>query len=36
MPPVAEPAELFNPFPVEVQVGGATVFVLDVSRFEQL
>jgi uncharacterized protein YaaQ len=36
MPPVAEPAELFTPFPVEVQVGGATVFVLDVSRFEQL
>ena len=35
-PPVAEPAELFTPFPVEVQVGGATVFVVDVERFEKL
>jgi uncharacterized protein YaaQ len=36
VPPTTEPAELFVPFPVEVQVGGATVFVLDVSRFEKL
>lgn len=36
IPPMAEPAELFVPFPVEVQVGGATVFVLDVARFERL
>ena len=35
-PPLAEPAEFFVPFPVEVQVGGATVFVLDVERFERL
>jgi uncharacterized protein YaaQ len=34
--PMAEPAEFFVPFPVEVQVGGATVFVLDVARFEKL
>jgi uncharacterized protein YaaQ len=36
VPPMAEPAEFFTPFPVEVQVGGATVFVLDVERFEKL
>lgn len=36
VPPTAEPAELFVPFPVEVQVGGATVFVVDVARFEKL
>ncbi len=35
-PPLVEPAEFVVPFPVEVQVGGATVFVLDVARFEQL
>lgn len=35
-PPLAEPAEFFVPFPVEVQVGGATVFVVDVERFERL
>jgi len=34
--PLAEPAEFFVPFPVEVQVGGATVFVVDVGRFEKL
>ena len=36
VPPMTEPAELFVPFPVEVQIGGATVFVLDVARFEKL
>jgi uncharacterized protein YaaQ len=36
IPPLAEPAEFFVPFPVEVQIGGATVFVLDVARFEKL
>jgi uncharacterized protein YaaQ len=36
MPPVVEPGEMFMPFPVEVQVGGATVFVLDVEQFEKL
>ncbi|MHB8510092.1 MAG: cyclic-di-AMP receptor, partial [Candidatus Dormibacteria bacterium] len=24
------------PYPVEVEVGGATVFVLDVARFEKI
>ena len=36
MPPLSEPGEVFMPFPVEVQVGGATIFVLGVERFEQL
>lgn len=36
MPPMTEPAEFFVPFPVEVQIGGATVFVLDVARFEKI
>jgi uncharacterized protein YaaQ len=27
---------MFNPQPLEVEVGGATVFVLDVERFERL
>ena len=36
MPPIVEPGEMFAPFPVEVQVGGATIFVLDVEQFEKL
>jgi uncharacterized protein YaaQ len=35
MPPVMEPGELYLAQPVEVQVGGATVFVMDVERFEK-
>lgn len=35
LPPVMEPGELYMPNPVEVQVGGATIFVLDVARFEK-
>ncbi len=35
MPPVMEPGELYLAQPVEVQVGGATVFVVDVERFEK-
>lgn len=35
MPPVMEPGELYMPPPVEVQVGGATVFVHNVDRFEK-
>ena len=35
LPPVAEPGEMYVPAPVEVQVGGATVFVLNVVQFEQ-
>lgn len=36
MPPIMEPGEFYMPYPVEVEVGGATVFVLDVERFERL
>jgi uncharacterized protein YaaQ len=32
LPPVMEPGELYMPTPVEVQVGGATVFVLNVEQ----
>jgi uncharacterized protein YaaQ len=35
MPPVMEPGELYLAQPVEVQVGGATVFVMEVERFEK-
>ena len=35
LPPVAEPGEMYIPSPVEVEVGGAVVFVLDVVQFEQ-
>jgi uncharacterized protein YaaQ len=33
MPPVMEPGELYLAQPVEVQVGGATVFVMGVEQF---
>jgi uncharacterized protein YaaQ len=36
LPPVMEPGELYMPNPVEVEVGGATIFVLDVARFERI
>lgn len=36
VPAVMEPGEFFLPYPVEVEVGGATVFVLDVARFERI
>lgn len=36
LPPIMEPGEFYMPYPVEVQVGGATVFVFEVERFEQL
>ncbi len=32
VPPTAEANELYLPRPIEVEVGGATVFVLDVER----
>ncbi|MCL6430795.1 MAG: cyclic-di-AMP receptor [Anaerolineae bacterium] len=35
LPPVMEPGELYMPNPIEVQVGGATIFVLDVVRHER-
>ena len=34
LPPVMEPGEMYMTTPVDVQVGGATVFVLDVVQFE--
>jgi uncharacterized protein YaaQ len=34
LPPVMEPGEMYMPTPVDIQLGGATVFVLDVARFE--
>jgi uncharacterized protein YaaQ len=36
MPPAPEPGDLFMPYPVEVQVGGATVFVVSVDSFEKI
>jgi len=36
LPPVMEPGEMYLPTPVDVQVGGATVFVLDVVEFEHV
>ena len=36
MPPIMEPGEIFMPYPLEVEVGGATVFVLPVERYERL
>jgi uncharacterized protein YaaQ len=35
LPPIMEPGEMFVPSPVEVEVGGATVFVLDVDQFHR-
>ena len=36
LPPVMEPGEFYMPYPVEVQIGGATVFVLDIESFVRL
>jgi uncharacterized protein YaaQ len=36
VPPMVEPGEVYLPYPVEVEVGGATVFVLNVEQFERL
>lgn len=33
MSPVANSLESYYTFPMEVQIGGATVFVLDVEQF---
>jgi uncharacterized protein YaaQ len=35
-PPLADPGEMFLAYPVEVQVGGATVFVVPVDSFEKI
>lgn len=34
--PILEPAEFHVPSPVEVHVGGATIFVLNVERYERV
>ncbi len=34
--PIVEPGEFYVPSPVEVLVGGATLFVLAVERYERL
>jgi len=36
VPPLAEPGESWMAFPVEVSVGGATVFVLTVDSLEKM
>jgi uncharacterized protein YaaQ len=36
IPPMAEPGEFFMAQPIEVQVGGATVFVVPVDSFEKI
>ncbi len=36
MPPIMEPGEFFMPYPLEVELGGATIFVVPVDRFERL
>ena len=35
LPPVMELGELYMPAPVEVQIGGAVVFVLNIDRAER-
>ena len=35
LPPTVESGELYMPTPIEVQVGGAVVFILPVERFEK-
>ena len=35
LPPVMEPGEMYVPTPVDIQMGGATVFVMDVVQFER-
>jgi uncharacterized protein YaaQ len=35
LPPTVESGELYMPTPIEVQVGGAVVFILRVDRFER-
>ena len=35
LPPIMEPGEMFVPSPIEVEVGGATVFVIEVAQFHR-
>jgi uncharacterized protein YaaQ len=36
VPPLADPGAFFLAHPVEVEVGGATVFVVSVDKFEKI
>ena len=36
IPPIMEPGEFFLPYPLEVDVGGAVVFILPIDRFERI
>ena len=36
IPPIMEPGEFFMPYPLEVEVGGAVVFVVPVEHFERI
>ena len=36
LPPIMEPGEFYVPYPVDIEVGGATVFVLDVLEYKRL
>jgi uncharacterized protein YaaQ len=36
IPPIMEPGEFFMPYPVEVEMGGAVIFVLPIDRFERI
>ncbi len=35
LPPMVESGDLYIPTPIEVQVGGAVIFILNVDRFER-
>ncbi len=36
IPPIMEPGEFFMPYPLEVEVGGAVIFVLPIERLERI
>jgi uncharacterized protein YaaQ len=36
IPPIMEPGEFFMPYPLEVEVGGAVIFILPIDRFERI
>ncbi len=36
LPPIMEPGECYEPYPVDIEVGGATVIVLDVLEYKRL
>ena len=35
LPPIIDSEETYTPMPINVQVGGAVVFIVDVERFER-